>query len=688
VIQKIATMLRLVVLSMLTLGFCAGCEQDSSENQSNVFAFNEPEHVQLLNELLILQEDVGLGHVLKFAPERTITMMNAAINQARSGLLILAKTGQRTEAEKRMARTAFANAIRQYDEFRILDIEQERFDRVFNKVRYLKFQLGKELSLNSVEETWTVFNHNFSTSGLEPTFTTMGFAKNGKPNDEARWFTNFQTDLPKARVQGRDGAYGWMISRPFDLTQVENPTFRFFGSYLVVAPSSVLPLAQVIREVFKTYILLDYKPGDNPEDYPPDRKIFVEYDLDKLPLGKDFDDAWTPDVSLTPYRDRSVAIGFLFDTRGINFTQYYSWTIFDFEINGAGRIPDDPVKYKEEFQGANLGFYKSYSTQFPGEMWTTSKDKASIVFTATQENLSETIDSYLLSPKLDIPKEMLAPELRIEESFLKQNFKNENLQNFEILISKNYHGGESPENAEWQLLERVADTSLESEDRLTFTQRYSLAEHLGQEVVVAFRFRSKDRIPENHVIDWSIESVQILGQEANVAVIDYVLPPRTSLAFFDFLAATVGTYQILKESNSPSWQKKDAGFIITGFNGVGNPPSLGPTRLIFPVVDLAGKADVRFRMKQKVFHFKENSQSSEVMKVQIRKQGTTEWTTLQLPPGTFRPDMPRDPELSGWIKIPSEYLGQKVEFSLFYQSRDGNGGTVEWTFASFEVGGK
>lgn len=681
---------KLLLVLFLTLGFNLGCDESSTQDNVQTFSFEDPEYAQLMTDLLVLQEAVGLRQVLKSAPERTISMINSAINQARSGLLLLAKSGERTPEEKKRAHVAFINAIKQYEGFRILEVEQERFDVVFNQVRFLRFRLGQELGIDESEETWSVFNHNFSTSGLEPTFTTMGFSKTGKPNDEARWFTNFQTDLPKARAQGRDGSYGWMISRPFDLSQVAHPSFRYFGSYLVVAPNNVLPLSQVIREVFKTYILLDYKPGDNPEEYPADRKIFVEYDLDDLPLGRDFDDAWTPDVSLTPYRDRTVAIGFLFDTRGINFTQYYSWTIFDFEINGAGKIPDDPVKYKQEFQGANLGLYKSYSLEFPGESWSAVDHKASLVFNADQDNINDVVDTYLLSPKLDIPAEMIGPELKIEESFLTENFNPDQLANFEILISKNYNGGESPENAEWTLLKRNDETPQELKDKTVFTHTMPLADFQGHEVVVAFRFKSKDRNQEQHTIDWSIESVQVLGQEATVAVIDYVLPEVTKyrLAYHDFLNTSVKDYNIISEDNAPTWQKKAGGFIISGFNGVGNPPSLGASRLMLSTLDLVGKSDVRIRMNQKVFFYKNNTQSAEVIKVQIRRVGDKEWSTLEVPAGTFRDEMPRETELSSWIRIPNDYLGQQVELSLFYQARNGNGGTVEWTFASFEVGSK
>ena len=109
---------------------------------------------------------------------------------------------------------------------------------------------------------------------------------------------------------------------------------------------------------------------------------------------------------------------------------------------------------------------------------------------------------------------------------------------------------------------------------------------------------------------------------------------------------------------------------------------------MFPALDLTNMSDVRIRMNQKVFFFRNNTQSSEVIKVQIRVVGEEDWITLEVPAGTFRDEMPRETELSSWIKLPEQYLGQQVELSLFYQARNGNGGTVEWTFASLEVGSK
>jgi hypothetical protein len=687
---KIDKVLTKTLILLFLFGMNLSCESGSNQNEALTFSFTNSEYAQLMDDLLVLQQAISLNQVLKSTPARTLTMMDSAILQARSGLLLLAKNGEKTDEEKLKAHTAFVNALRQYEGFRVLDIEMERFDKIFNQVRFLKFELAKELGISEDQETWTVFNHNFSTSGLEPTFTTMGFAKNGKPSDEAKWFTNFQTDLPKARAQGRDGSYGWMISRPFDLSQVENPSFRYFGSYLVVAPNNVLPLSEVVRQVFKTYILLDYKSGDNPETYSDDRKVLVEYDLDDLPLGRDFDDAWTPFVSLTPYRDKTVAIGFLFDTRGINFTQYYSWTVFDFEINGSGKIVDDPVKYKEQFQGADLGLYKNFSLQFPSEDWISDNDRATLKFKADSENLSDHVDSFLLSPKLDIPVKMVGPQLKIQESFLKENFNPELLKDFEILISKDFKGGQPPVNVEWTKIDRASFTTEETSDRIIQTHLVSLTEYQGEEIVVAFRFKSFDRKHEPHSIDWSIESVEVIGQDAEVAVIDYVLPQleKHRLAFFDFLSSSPKDYKIESEENAPQWQNKPYGFIITGFAGVGNPALTGTSRLILPEIDLTGKKDARVRLNQKVFHYKDDLISSKVITIQIRKVGDLDWTNFEVPEGTFRDKMPRDPELSSWIKIPAIYLNEKVEFSLLYKASNDNGGTVEWTFASLEVGSK
>ncbi len=678
---------------LLTLAFSlvSGCDSSSQRaDGAEPFSYTNSEYTQLIDDILALQQAIGSGHVLRSNPERTKTYINAAIIQARSGLFLLAKSGERTLEEKKKAHTAFVNSIRQYESFHILEVDQERFDKVFNQVRFLKHELGTELGIDQTEETWTVFNHNFSTSGLEPTFTTLGFEKSGKPSDESKWFTNFQTDLPKARAQGRDGSYGWMISRPFDLTAVANPKFRYFGSYLVVAPNNVLPLSEVIRQVFKTYILLDYEPGDNPEDYSDDRKILVKYNLDDLPLGRDFDDAWTPFADLSPYKQNNVAVGFLFDTRGINFTQYYSWTVFDFEINGAGKIPDDPVKYKQDFQGSDLGLFKSYSLTFPGKNWSISDEMATMFFEADVENKSDNIDTFLLSPILTIPKAMVAPELKIEEAFLKDHFQSQNLEDYQILISKDYKGGQSPSENNWVVLDRVQNKLSESKRFIGIQHTFSLLDYQGESIVVAFRFKSKDRDTQKHVLNWGIESIQILGQAAEITVVDYFLPESTDfqVAFIDFKKKSVLDFETNYIDSSPRWQKKDNGFVISGFTGLGNPPDLGPARLTLPEINLVGKQDTRLRFEQKVFFFRDNNVSSEVVKVQIRIKGSPDWNTLEIPKGTFRDKMPREPELSDWIKLPELYDNQIIELSFAYQAKNGNGGTVEWTFSSLEVGAK
>ncbi len=690
------------LITIMYLGCFISCSSDKDQS-AQVFSFENPEHKHLLDDLTDLEVAISMKQVLQNTPERKKIIINNAMRRARSGLLSLSRQGDRSVEQKRQIHRAFVDAIKQYESFHILEVEQDRFDRVFNQVRLLKFEIAKELGIDESNEAWTIFNHNFSTSGLEPTFTSFGADKSGKPNDEAKWFTNFQTDLPKARAQGRDGSYGWMISRPFDLTEVANPSFRYFGSYLVVAPNNVLPLSEVINSVFKTYILLDYVPGDNPESYPSDRKVLVKYDLNDLPLGRDFDDAWTPFTNLTPYKERQIAIGFLFDTRGINFTQYYSWTIFDFELNGAGKIKEDPVKYKEQFQGAGLGLYKNYSLEFPGESFKVQNSKAVI----ESKGDGDAVDTFLLSPKLDIPAQLVGPELKIVEFFKKDNFNVQNLNQFEILISKNFKGGVSPLEAEWEVLERsslkvneVATTSTSglissgsaaavnpapTSTGFTLTNHFSLQNYLGQEVVLAFRFKAMKDVKLN----WAIESVEVIGQDATVAEIDYKLPDASEkyrLAFVDFTKSVTKDFVIEAEANAPNWQKKDNGFVITGFGGNGNPILTGVTRLVLPEIDLTGKTDARIRLQQKVFFFKDPNVSPRVVRIEIRKAEDPAWTNLELPEGVFRDGMPKEPELSPWIRLPKEFLNQKIELSLRYQAFNGNGGTVEWTFGSLEVG--
>lgn len=674
-------LIRLACTFIFTLSLVLGCSNEKDQS-AQLFSFENSDHKLLLNDLTDLENSIALNQVLQNTPQRTRIGIENSLQRVRAGLLSLARPGERTLEEKKTIYQSFLNGIKQYKDFRILEIEQDRFDRVFNQVKYLNFKLAQDLGISQSEESWILFNHNFSTSNLEPTFTTMGFDKTGKPNDESKWFTNFQIDLPKARAQGRDGSYGWMISRPFDLSEVDNPSFRYLSSYLVVAPNSLLPLSEVLTSVFKTVILLDYKPGDNPESYPEDRKIIVNYDLDDLPLGRDFHEAWLPLISLEPYKNRQIAIGFLFDTRGINFTQYYSWTIFDFEIHGRGKIKEDPVKYKQQFQGATLGLYKSYSLKFPGENFKIQNAKAVI----ESKGQGDSVDTFLLSPKLDLPKTFVEPKLKVVE-----HLKTDLPGHFEILVSKDYKGGESPlVSATWDVLEPENQLQNEVSDGVLVTNIFSLESYKGHEIVIGFRFKAS---PEDKKY-WGLESIELLVDETQVdqtavTEIDYVIDDPSEkyrLKFFDFTTAKLKDFLVESEEGAPKWQKKDNGFVITGFGGNGNPPLLGVTRLIFPTLNLTGKTDARIRIRHKVFFFKDPNVSPRVVRMEIRKVGDTQWTHLEVPEGVFRDGMPRDPELSDWIRLPKEYLNQPIELSLRYQAFTGNGGTVEWTFSSLEVG--
>ncbi len=690
----------LIAISLILIS----CDNDDKKSGASAFTFSNADYEQLINDLNDLQIAISLKQVLNNNPERQRAAIDSALSRARGGLLILAKTGPETEEDKRLAYQQFTDAIRQYDSFRILEFEQERFDLVFNQVRYIRYTLARDLNLKTDDETWTIYNHNFSTSGLEPDFTTLGYSRNGKPNDEAKWFTNFQIDLPKARVQGRDGAHGWLISRPFDLSRIENPSFRHFGSYLVVAPNNFAPLSFVLRNVFKTYILIDYKVGDNPDEYEEGvRKFLVNYDLDDLPLGRDFHDEWSPLISLEEHKTKGdISIAYLFDSRRakyksekngeeieVGFTQYYSWTIFDFELHGAGKIQEDLLKYKSEFIGSSLGNYKSYSLEFPGENWSVESGRLSLT------SKGDKVDTFLLSPKFDIPKSLINPNLLIRESFLKEGLTNEKLSNLEVLISKDFKGGQSPLNATWDKVEHGIDLStVDPESTSKFLSNeiaLSLNDYSGEEITLAFRFKSPARESQTK---WSVESIKIFGEGGEVTEIDYALDnpgDAFNLASYNMGELRVSNFKIEEEENAPTWRKDKGSFIISGYGGSGNPPKTGISRLILPKeIDLSGKTDARIRMRHKVFFFKDPVISPQVTRVQIKVSGddTAQWQDLEFPEGTFRDQMPRDPELSRWAQIPSEFLDKKVLISFKYQAQAANGGTVEWTLNSVEVGAK
>lgn len=389
----------LKTLALLTLCFLfIGCSSEDEENTSVSVDLNQVREAR--QQLSFIEQSIASGQVFANHRDSTRSLVNAAMIEARSGLLILerftsgapapasepqaqAQKAQLTQVQVPLYQAELAygqlnSSLYYFRRVGLLEGDEEEISPALDLINVVRRNLA--LALGKDENEWVLYKHNFG-EGIEPEFRApAGKDKFGR----AEWLANFQIDTPKAQVGANEG-FAWLISRSFDLSQVSNPSFRYFASYLVTGTDNKTQLATVIQTVFQTYILLDLQPGESAEELPVKnedetiqqalargiRRFLVDdYNIDfDVPLGAGFHDAWLPPRTLNQFKDNhKVSIGFLFDTRQIKERQFHNWSIFDFEISGAGSISSEPYTYKP-LLSQGLGEMNSLTSIFGGTEW-------------------------------------------------------------------------------------------------------------------------------------------------------------------------------------------------------------------------------------------------------------------------------------------------------------------------------
>ncbi len=659
-------LLKLIFIGLLILQVSCNNDKKDQNILINSLNFENENFSELIKDLNDLEQAIALNQVLNANPKRRINQILAALDNARTGALTLAKFGETDLQRLQDVYDTFSTSIGQYDSFGILDFEQSRFDKIFNRVKALRFLVATKLGIAD-SYTWVLYNHNFA-DGIEPYFNM--FSGRDFNRNLVNWVTNFQTDIPKAKVQGRS-SFSWMVSKPFSLKGIKNPSFRYFTQFTVVAPNPKNSLNDIVNKVFQTYIILDQLPGESPERIKPSRKIRVHYNIDDLPLARNFHDAWVPKVSLEKYRDHKVSIAFLFDTRQIKETQYYIWDIFDVEIHGAGILKDPASIYTANFN-ENLGGFKSLSLNFSGERWGNVKSDLFI-----ESNLVTT-DALILSPQYFVSFNTDSLRLVLTETLIGRDFTKA-----EIVISTNYNGAVNPtsEGILWETL------SSHNEPFNNKQSVFNLSKYKGKNIVIGFRLRSD----EGDNISWNIHSFYLETEGTDLTKIKYTVPDldkKYIIASYDLLSDSYKKFKkVYDDPNlSPKWVIRKNSASISGFVK-GKAPLLGASRMIFPELDLSVATNIKIRVTHAISHLK----NPNAIKIQIRLsciqiKGSCEnsWEEVVFSEKIFK-NTPKDLKMSSWVNIPNKFLNQKVEFSMFYKGVRNN--LPEWSVRSIDVGG-
>ncbi len=726
-------MIRLILLFGF-LSLFLSCSSENSDPTVETLV-----DMKLINEtnqkLLDFEQVYVLGQVFSDHPQADRNLIRAALNKARTAVQILRKHGGQSipQSQTNLAYNELNSCIFLLEKVRLLEGDQERILEVYNNIRYLHYSLAK--ALGQKINAWVLYKHNFG-DGIEPEFRAPeGKDRFGRPV----WATNFQIDFPKAKVQARDG-YAWLVSKSFDISEVEQPAFRFHASYLVTSRDVQLQLFEVVERVFKVFVILDLQPGESLEDLTEDRKYRIRYNRDKIPLARDFHDEWLPFESLERFRGHSVTIAFLFDTREIEETQYYGWDIFDFEIRGAGRLRSQAYYYRPNFQ-AGLDEFNSNSSLFFGPEFIAKDGEAKIISNGQA-------DSVLLSPMI-YTRKMPFQDYGMTLSFVENLEASSDTTRAGLWISTDYVPGRdvdlNEESQGWELIKELGG----AKDRI---HEVNLSSFLQKDFFLAISFESEQAGDELSISNWTLESdgaqiyrfpFQILPKRVEaIQAFDYTdlnftdsldrlgeeilpVPEETNVSELNQPVAetqTVETREVLEEATEPEteepreqavvaepeaeetteativadlaetldehqslWRpsgREPKGMRASGYGGRGNPNKIYLSRLIQRNIELSPGEKNLIRIKHRIFHYRN---AFPHLNIYARPSGSTEeWKKVNLSQNDLFTvkRFSDEPEISSWGLIPFE--NTNVDIAFHYQASESQ--APEWIIQSVEIG--
>jgi len=673
--------LKITFISFLILSACS-----SDEKKEDFVLSLSTDRVKEVNGLLIdLEQDIAVGQVFGSQSEATRDLIDGAVDRTTSAMrLLLTYDGDLSRVE--LAYNEISSALYLLEAAGLTEVNEEETFEVFFEVRQIHTELARILGRD--ENVSVLYNYNFG-GGIEPDFR-IPFGPDVSQGNGVEWVLNLQIDLPKARlgayVQARD-EHAWMVSRSFDISKVNKPSFSYFSSLLLTSRSSEITLFEVVQRVFQTYVILDLQPDEFVEDIPDSRKILIEYNPDEVPKAEGFHDAWLPPRSLEAYKDHKVSIGFLFDTRNVDFEQFYSWTIFDFEIRGAGKIGFDyDVK---PYLPEDLGGFQSLSQVFSGPEWRSGRDGVYINSSSDKPTNAVLMTPFYASNEIPFNSER-ALLLNIEDKTV-GDLKPEQTR---VLISTDYRAG-APfdlETQEWTVLdfERTKRKECENFDdpsKCDLTEfSIDLTSYQNEDFVIAFQFTS-----EVGFQNWDINSFHIKAFGQRVFSLPFTSLDANDLvdvyADFNFLDDRLSDYQFVYAESSPEWSSVSRGVNVSGFNDDDNDsPFEGESRMIGSVVSIPDGVSSVVRLRHTVGYVFGRGP----LKVEIRKACLEEdqslcepWVELPFSDSVMNRRID-DMTTSDWLTIDSKFSGQDVEFSFYYKATKEN--TPNWTIEFFEVG--
>lgn len=638
-------------LSILLLLLIVGCGDKTevitqgSENNGDIRS--------LIKTADSIREAYSSGRILSLSSERDRNSFDNSLSDARNALILFAN-----QTNDKLAVEVGYRALKEREQVFLSRNDNALIDSFYQSLAERVSATADRLGMHLGDLDWRLYVNYFSNS------TPVPFAVR---SSSSNWSTGISLDESYIRVQGpRNKA--WLITPELDLRNIKNPSFRITHQTRADKndrQGDAFNRELINQKVFKAYVSTNYKDGQDPESAE-----WTEVSLGQMPSSTDFHTLDSAKVNLENFRSKNTSIAFVFDadTRVVG-SHYISWQISRFELFGNGTqptiTPRSGTLFEHLFTTSTTDPYQQARLSVDSPEWTPFVLGGSYRIVKMRSN-GKNAETWLLSPKYVFTNQQ---DLKFT---VKETFLNPSLENMEILISKNYQGGD-PTLADWQPLEREPLGTVTPGNRITVTSGpFDLSDNQNSSAVIGFRYTAKAELNN----EWDLEAVTFIGKGSRVGSqnynLDFMTPgdttPDDAPAFKEFIFQNgdEGFTNEKPDATAADWTLKTRNgqqyFEVSGHQG----SKIGQTKLISPEINREGKK-LSLQIKQAVNFYPIEQQDKKLIRVYLQYNDQEQEIVFE-----------QRPAGNNWTVIDSEKLDlelpaevEKFKIVLEYNGIDG-----------------
>lgn len=496
----------LVVVNLVSVS----CTSNDNTEDTRVMA--------LIQEADMLKSGISRGYLLQSSSERDKYGIETILVKIQTALRAISNNPNDTLAYQNLK-----IYLKELEGFQLLSEDRPQFQEFLAKTFSLAQEYAQNAGMDLSGLGWLLYGYSFS-AGMNPFYSYP----------ENSWEAGWTLDDSWAKMSNTS-ASAVMLSPSFDLSQVEDPAFRFSHLFLANKSSSNSASAkfdreEYLREGFTVHVSSTYVAGEDPFAAKDGGSLgagskltdeknkwnWQQVDLGPLPFSFDFASLETPLIDLTPYRSENVTIAFYFNNRGLG-NHYTIWQLDRFELIGsqAGAIGLDyeepPVSLLSvDFTATSMDGFKTFTVNPDGSKWMNGAGGGNDY--AVAKPFGKNSETWLLSPiiKLKNQAELALSVGEIVNTPVWENFR--------VLISTDYKGGD-PRTATWTNIEHAQDVKDNSWESVI--AQVDLSSYRDQDIVVAFQYVDDGENFGNNQRVWEIDWLKIKGQGEPLEVEDY-----------------------------------------------------------------------------------------------------------------------------------------------------------------------